>query len=79
MIVRSTVAVAGERVGSGNTRSRSWFPPRMVSATLITSSRVTAMYLSRLVFIASGLEEKTLKWLSWSARPPNPPMRANWR
>ena len=79
MIVRSIVTVAGDRAGSGKTRRRTWFSPRMVSATRITSSRVTAMYLSRLVLISSGLLEKTLKWLSWSARPPNPPIRANWR
>ena len=60
--VRSTVVAAGDRVGSGSTRSRTWFSHRTVSATRMMSSRVTAMYLSKLVLIRSGLFEKTLKW-----------------
>ena len=79
MIVRSMVTVAGDKEGSGSTRSRTWFPPKTVSATRMMSSRVTFMYLSKLVLINSGLAEKTLKWFNWSARPPNPPMRAKLR
>ena len=58
--VRSRLTVAGDREGSGSTRSRTWFPPRTVSATRITSSRVTAIYLSKLVLIRSGFDAKTL-------------------
>ena len=61
IMLRSIFTEAGDNVGSGNTRRRTWLSPNTDSATRMTSSRVTAMYLSKLVFIRSGFDEKTLK------------------